>query len=77
MLKNSHPWLASILHQWPATVLLPSVLLLVAVLVLITRWWDRREAATAREQAALRTDSHVEPISLFGAGPSSDQITAA
>jgi hypothetical protein len=77
MLKYSHPWLASILHQWPATVLLPSVLLLVAVLALITRWWNRRDAATQQRKAALRTDFHVEPISLFGAGPSSDRVTAA
>jgi hypothetical protein len=77
MLRYSHPWLAYIIHQWPATVLLPSVLLLVAVLALITRWWNRVDAATAQEQAALRTDCRVEPLSLFGAGQSSDRVTAA
>jgi hypothetical protein len=77
MLRYSHPWLAYILHQWPATIFLPSVLLLVAVLALVTRWWNHRDAATAQEQAALRTDFHVEPICLFGAGQSSDRVTAA
>jgi hypothetical protein len=77
MLKYRHPWLAFILDYWPATVFLPSVLLLVAVLALITRWWDRRDVAAAQEQVALRTDYHVEPISLFDAGSSSDRVTAA
>ena len=77
MLKYSHPWLAFILDHWPATVLLPAVLLLIAALALITRWWDRQDAATAQEQAAARTDFHVEPISLFDAGPSHDRVTAA
>ena len=77
MLKYSHPWLAFILHCWPATVFLPSALLLVAVLALITRWWDHLDAATAQEQAVIRSDFHVEPVRLFDAGPSSDRVTAA
>jgi hypothetical protein len=77
MLKYSHPWLAFILDYWPATVFLPSVLLLVTALALLTRWWDRRDAATAQEPPAPQPDFHVEAISLFDPGPSSDRVTAA
>ena len=52
MLKYSHPWLAAVLHHWPSVVFLPSLLILVTVLALITRRWDARDeekrAANAR-----------------------------
>ena len=48
MLKSSQPSLPFILDYWPATLFLPSVLLLIAALALITRWWDRRDAAPAQ-----------------------------
>jgi hypothetical protein len=34
-----------VLHHWPSLVLVPAVLLLVAVLVGVTRWWDRKDEA--------------------------------
>ena len=43
MLKYSHPTLALILDYWPVTIFLPAILLLIATLALITRWWDRRD----------------------------------
>lgn len=43
MLKYSHPMLALILEYWPITVFAPTILLLIATLALITRWWDRRD----------------------------------
>jgi hypothetical protein len=51
--RYRHPVLAWILDSWPAMILLPSVLLLIAALVLITRWWDERDAAreTVRRDA--------------------------
>ena len=43
MLKYSHPMLALILEYWPITIFAPAILLLIATLALITRWWDRRD----------------------------------
>ena len=45
MLKYSHPTLALVLDYWPITIFAPTVLLLIATLALITRWWDRRDQA--------------------------------
>ena len=43
MLKYSHPILALILEYWPITIFAPAILLLIATLALITRYWDRRD----------------------------------
>jgi hypothetical protein len=48
MLKYSHPTLAWILDLWPVTIFAPAILLLIATLALITRWWDQQDQA-ARE----------------------------
>jgi hypothetical protein len=77
MLRYSHPWLEFILDYWPATVFLPSVLLLVAALALFTRWWDRRDASAVQEPPAHQPDLHVEAINLFDPAPSTDRATAA
>ena len=50
MLKYSHPTLAWILDFWPITIFAPAILLLIATLALITRWWDQQDQA-AREAA--------------------------
>jgi hypothetical protein len=34
-----------VLHQWPSLIFLPTVLVVVATLVGVTRWWDRRDEA--------------------------------
>jgi len=53
-LKN-HPTLAWVVDYWPAVVLMPTILLMIAVLVLVTRWWDRRdESVRARQKVVLR-----------------------
>jgi hypothetical protein len=76
MLRYSHPWLGFVLDYWPATVLLPTVLLLIVVLALITRWWDRRDSAAARAPAT-RADCPADAINLFDARLKSDRVTAA
>jgi hypothetical protein len=43
MLKYSHPTLALVLDYWPVTIFAPAILVLIATLALITRWWDRRD----------------------------------
>ena len=43
MLEQSHPVLAWILEYWTITIFLPAILVLVAVLALVTRRWDRRD----------------------------------
>lgn len=50
MLKYSHPTLAWVLDFWPVTIFAPMILLLIATLALITRWWDQRDQE-AREAA--------------------------
>jgi hypothetical protein len=62
MLKYSHPILAYVLHYWPVTVFLPAILLLIAVLAVITRRWDARDAAAAQQKArqAQRSVNVVE-----------------
>ena len=47
-LKYHYPWLYEMLHYWPVAVFLPSLLLLVTALALVTRWWDRHDARVAR-----------------------------
>jgi hypothetical protein len=53
MLKYSHPELAFLLHYWPTTVFLPTILLLILTLALITRSWDRHDDA-AKAAGTLR-----------------------
>ena len=45
MLKYSHPTLALVLDYWPITIFAPAILVLIATLALITRWWDGRDQA--------------------------------
>jgi hypothetical protein len=45
MLKYSHPWLAVLVRYWPAAIVLSGILLVIAILALITRWWDERDVA--------------------------------
>jgi hypothetical protein len=45
LLKYSHPVLAVFMHYWPSMVLLPIILLVIASLAFVTRWWDHRDEA--------------------------------
>jgi hypothetical protein len=51
--RYNHPTMAWMLDYWPATILLPTVLLLLAVLALITRWWDQKDEFAAQQTGRL------------------------
>jgi hypothetical protein len=48
MFKYSHPTLAFFAEYWPTTIFLPTILLVIAVLAVITRRWDQRDALSRR-----------------------------
>jgi hypothetical protein len=47
LLRYSHPWLAAILNYWPAAVLLPTILGLIAMFVVVTHFWDHHDERPA------------------------------
>ena len=49
MLKYSHPVLYTFVQYWPSMILLPSILILIAGLALVTRWWDEHDEAERNE----------------------------
>ena len=54
--NGSPPVLDVVLDQWPLLLFVPAVLLLVAALAGVTRWWDRKdEAHVAEKRVADRT----------------------
>ena len=59
MLKYSHPTLALILDYWPITIFAPAILVLIATLALITRWWDGRDQAV---QGSVRPPAPAEGV---------------
>jgi hypothetical protein len=52
--SGSRPVLDVFVEQWPLLVFVPAVLILVAVLAGVIRWWDRRDAERQHEVAVLR-----------------------
>ena len=58
MLKYNNPVLAYILAHWTVTLLLPSLILLVAALALITRRWDQKDLqSSSAADAVVTTDA--------------------
>jgi len=55
MLKNNHPTLAWVLDYWPVVLGIPALLLMVAVLALVTLWWDRRDESARQRADGART----------------------
>ena len=49
MLRYAHPQLYFVIQNWPSLIFLPSVLVLIASLALVTRRWDQRDADRAQE----------------------------
>ena len=55
--SGSRPVLDLFVEQWPLLIFVPAVLILVAVLAGVTRWWDRRDAERSAETTARRADA--------------------
>jgi hypothetical protein len=54
--SGSRPVLDLFVEQWPMLIFVPAVLILVAVLAGVTRWWDRRDAERPAETTAWRAE---------------------
>lgn len=48
--NDSHTVLDVVVEHWPLLVLVPVVLVLIAVLAGVTRWWDRRDGMLVTEK---------------------------
>jgi hypothetical protein len=55
--SGSRPVLDLFVEQWPLLIFVPAVLILVAVLAGVTRWWDRRDAQRSADTTARRADA--------------------
>src|SRR5829696_5119755 len=55
--SGSRPVLDLFVEQWPLLIFVSAVLILVAVLAGVTRWWDRRDAERSAETTARRADA--------------------
>jgi hypothetical protein len=50
MFEQNHPDLAWILEYWTITIFVPAILVLVAVLTLVTRRWDRQDESARKRR---------------------------
>src|SRR4051794_41721751 len=55
--SGSRPVLDLFVEQWPLLIFVPAVLILIAVLAGVTRWWDRRDAERSAEPTARQADA--------------------
>ena len=55
--SGSRPVLDLFVEQWPLLIFVPAVLVLVAVLAGVTRWWDRRDAERSADETTRRADA--------------------
>ena len=55
--SGSRPVLDLFVEQWPMLIFVPAVLIIVAVLAGVTRWWDRRDAKRSAATTAQRADA--------------------
>jgi hypothetical protein len=51
---RNHPTLAWVLDYWPSVVLVPTILLMIALLALVTHRWDRQDESVRAGAAAGR-----------------------
>jgi hypothetical protein len=59
--SGSRPVLDVFVEQWPLLIFVPAVLILIAVLAGVTRWWDRRDAERSADTTARRADAATGP----------------
>jgi len=59
--SGSRPVLDLFVEQWPLLIFVPAVLILIAVLAGVTRWWDRRDAERSADTTARRADAATGP----------------
>src|SRR3954470_13607478 len=59
--SGSRPVLDLFVEQWPLLIFVPAVLVLVAVLAGVTRWWDRRDAERSADTTSRRADAATGP----------------
>ena len=59
--SGSRPVLDLFVEQWPLLIFVPAVLILIAVLAGVTRWWDRRDAKRSADTTARRVDATAGP----------------
>ena len=55
--SGSRPVLDLFVEQWPMLIFVPAILILLAVLAGVTRWWDRRDAQRSAKTTARRADT--------------------
>jgi hypothetical protein len=55
--SGGRPVLDLFVEQWPMLIFVPAVLILVAVLAGVTRWWDRRDAQRSTDTTARGADA--------------------
>ena len=55
--SGSRPVLDLFVEQWPMLIFVPAILILLAVLAGVTRWWDRRDAQRSAKTTARRADA--------------------
>ena len=55
--SGSRPLLDLFVEQWPMLIFVPAILILIAVLAGVTRWWDRRDAQRAAKTTSRRADA--------------------
>ena len=55
--SGSRPVLDLFVEQWPMLIFVPAILILIAVLAGVTRWWDRRDAERSAKTTSRRADA--------------------
>jgi hypothetical protein len=65
-MNSTNPTLALFIEAWPLTIAVLTILLLIAVLVRVTWWWDRRDERCVTEASDL--GHHDEATEVSDAG---------
>ena len=55
--SGSRPVLDLFVEQWPMLIFVPAILILIAVLAGVTRWWDNRDTQRSARTTSRRADA--------------------